>query len=134
MLVMDDVIYEGEEIGDTNNVDSSDEIIDHTQATYDTFREKMCVLVKDDDGGMEATSDKNDNWILKTGLHGARIQLPRNDWVTPPPHNNNIFGLGINDQLLHAKRRADWCAPTEADILENTPHMNKLEEKFGLDY
>ena len=61
MLVIDDVINEKEDKGDTDSVDSSDEIIDLTQSTYDTFGEKMYVLVKDDNNGEEATSYKNDN-------------------------------------------------------------------------
>lgn len=61
-------------------------IIDLTDATYESPRSKMSILVKEEDAGEEAISYQKDNWILKKGLEGVNIQLPPHDWVISPPN------------------------------------------------
>lgn len=89
-LVMDDVMKDSEEVGDTDSVASADELIDLTEATYESFKAKLSVLVKEDDDGEEAMSNRDENWIMKKGVEGRNIKLPPSDWVTPAP--NTIAG------------------------------------------
>ena len=45
-------------------------------------------------------------------------------------HNNSMFGLGRDNQLLIGNRRCDWVAPTEEQIRLNTIHIDRMEEEY----
>ena len=88
VLVMEDVIKDNEEVGDTDSVASADGLTDRTESTCDSFKSKMLVLVKEANAGEGAISDRNENWIVKEGVKSRSIKLPPSDWVTSPPNTD----------------------------------------------
>lgn len=58
-LIMEDFINDNEEVGDTDSVAFADKLIDLIESTYDSFKSKMSVLVKEEDDREEATSERN---------------------------------------------------------------------------
>ena len=57
-----------EKYGDTDSVESSIEINDLTESYFETYKERMNVLVKEEDDGEEAVSGCENNWIMKKGM------------------------------------------------------------------
>ena len=56
------------EIGDTDSVDSSPEIIDLTDGYNEALQQRLQLLVKLEDDIEECTSKQLDNWVLNEGL------------------------------------------------------------------
>ena len=55
------------EIGDTDSVDSSQEMIDLTTGYNDATQQQLELLIKNEDDIEEYTSDQLDNWVLNKG-------------------------------------------------------------------
>ena len=85
ILNIDDVVADNEDYGDTDSVETSIEINDLTECYFETYKERINVLVKEEDDGEEAVSGCEHNWIMKKGINDVSIPLPPDDWVTPEP-------------------------------------------------
>ena len=65
---IDDVRAEEQEEGDTDSVVGSDEMEELSKGYDAALKDKLLVIVKEEDNIEECTSDQLDNWVLNKGL------------------------------------------------------------------
>ena len=65
---IDDVRAEEQEEGDTDSVVGSDEMEELSKGYDAALKDKLLVIVKEEDDIKECTSDQLDNWVLNKGL------------------------------------------------------------------
>jgi hypothetical protein len=82
VLDMAEVMGEMEEIGDTDSVNSSDEAQDLGEAVEEALRDRLMLLVKDDD---DVEASASPNWIMKKGIGEISMPKPPDDWKPGVP-------------------------------------------------
>ena len=81
---MDDVVADENEVWETDSADSAEEINDLTESLYKAYKDRMDILVKDEDDGEKDVLSKDENYIMKKGVHDIKVPLPSR-WVDHSP-------------------------------------------------
>ena len=58
---MDDVVADENEVWETDSADSAEEINDLTESLYKAYKDRMDILVKDEDDGEKDVLSKDEN-------------------------------------------------------------------------
>ena len=64
-LNMNEIVEDIEDYGDTSSLESAIEIEDFTKSYFKSYKERINVLMKEDDDGEDAVSGCEQNWIMK---------------------------------------------------------------------